>query len=75
MLEAATVYGKPFCVFCFKDTEYEMRIMALWTTLDDLEGANTKCNYKGRDGESLVKMFKYWQPFGLHFCYFLKIQM
>ena len=29
--------------------------MALWTTLDDLEGANTKRNYKNRDGESLVK--------------------
>ena len=32
-----------------------MDIMALWTTLDDLEGANTKRNYKNRDGESLVK--------------------
>ena len=27
-------------------------------TLDDLEGGNTKRNYKGRDGESLVKIFK-----------------
>ena len=32
-----------------------MHIMASWVTLDDLEGANTKRNYKGMDGESLVK--------------------
>ena len=32
-----------------------MHIMASWVTLDDLEGANTKRNYKNRDGESLVK--------------------
>ena len=35
--------------------------------LGDLEGANTKRKYKGRDGESLVNIFKYWQPFALHF--------
>ena len=32
-----------------------MKIMESWMTLDELEGANTKCHYKGRDGESLVK--------------------
>ena len=35
--------------------------------LGDLEEANTKRKYKGRDGESLVNIFKYWQPFSLHF--------
>ena len=43
-----------------------MNIMPKWTTLDELEGANMKRNYKDRDGESLVKNFKYWQPFGFH---------
>ena len=46
-----------------------MDIMELWMNLDELEGANTKRNYKGRDGESLVKSFKYRQPFGLNFRY------
>ena len=46
-----------------------MNIMASWMTHDDLEGANTKRSYKGRYGESLVKIFNYWQPFGWHFCY------
>ena len=69
MLEAATEDGKPFLIFCFKYPNYVMKIMISWMTLDELEGANTKRNYKGRDGESLVKIFKYQQPFGFHFRY------
>ena len=42
-------------------------------TLAELEGANMKHKYKGRDGESLVKMSKYHQPFGLHFHSFNKV--
>ena len=44
-----------------------MNIMISCMNLDDLEGSNMKHNYKGRDGESLVKMFKYRQLLGLHF--------
>ena len=55
MLEASTEDVKTFRIFCFKHSEYVTKIMELWMTLDDLEGANTKRNYKGRDGESLVK--------------------
>ena len=51
-LEAATEDGKPFCIFCFKETDYTMNIMASWMALDELEGANMKRKYKGRDGES-----------------------
>ena len=36
-----------------------MTIMALWMKIDDLDGVNTKRNYKCRDGDSLVKLFKY----------------
>ena len=50
-----------------------MKIIVLWMTLDELEGSNMKCNYKGRDGESLVKYFKYWQPFGFYFWYFHQV--
>ena len=32
-------------------------------------GSNTKHNHKGRDGDSLVKIFKYRQPFGSNFSY------
>ena len=32
-------------------------------------GVNTKHNYKGVDGESLVNIFKYRQPFVFHFHY------
>ena len=70
MLEAITEEGpegKAFDIFCFKEPEYVMKIMATWVTLEDLDGADTRREYKGRDGESLARLSKYRQPFGLHF--------
>ena len=46
-----------------------MKIMAAWMTLEELDGADTRREYKGRDGESLARLFKYRQPFGLNFRY------
>ena len=47
----ATEYGKPFHIFYFKYPDYMINIMSPWLTLDELEGANTRRDYKGRDGE------------------------
>ena len=69
MLEADTEYGKPFCIFFFKEPDHVMNIMVPWMTLDDMEGANMNRNYKGMGGDSLVKIFKYRKPFGLLFFY------
>ena len=73
MLEDSTEGGKIFHIFCFKETDYAMKIMALQMALDELEGANKQKKYKGRDSESPEKTFKYWQPFGLHFCYYHQV--
>ena len=51
--------------FCFKDPEYVMNIMSTWMTLEEFDGAGNRQEYKGRDGESLARLFKYSQPFGL----------
>ena len=72
MLEAITEEGpegKAFKIFCFKEPEYVMKIMATWMTLEELDGADTRREYKGWDGESLARLFKYCQPFGLNFQY------
>ena len=69
MLEADTEEGNKFHIFRLKEPDYVIKTMVSWMTLDDLEGDNTKRNYKGRGGEYLVKMFKYRKPFGLYFCY------
>ena len=66
MLEAATEDGKTFHIFCFKETDYMMKIMVSWMNLADMEGTNTKRIYKGRYGDPPVNIFKYWQPFGFH---------
>ena len=46
-----------------------MNIMATWMTLKELDREDTRREYKGRDGQSLIIQFNYWQPFGLHFRY------
>ena len=68
MLEAITEEspeGKAFEIFCFKDPEYIMKNMATWMTLEELDGADTRREYKGRDVESLTGLFKYRQPLQL----------
>ena len=57
---------KAFKIFCFKEPEYVMNIMVTWMTLEDLDGADNRQEYKGWDGQSLFRKIKYWQPFGLH---------
>ena len=62
MLEAITEEGpkgKAFKIFCFKEPEYVVKIMATWMTLEELDGSDTRQEYKGRDGESLARLFKY----------------
>jgi hypothetical protein len=69
MLETTTEEGKPFKIFCFKEPDYVMKIMASWMTLNELEGAQTKRDYKDASGRMVSKKFCYRQPFGLHFKY------
>ena len=38
-------------------------------TRNELKRGNTKRSCKGTYGDSLVKIFKYRQPFGLQFCF------
>ena len=54
-LEAYTEESNQFRIFCFKETDYVTKIMESWKTLDDLEGANKNRNYRGRDGDYLLK--------------------
>ena len=46
-----------------------MKIMDTWMTLKDLDGEDTRPEYKEQDGHSLVRRFNYWQPFGLQLRY------
>ena len=72
MLEVITEegpQGKEFNIFYFKEAEYVINIMATWTTLEELRGADTRQEYKGRYGQSLARLFKCHQPFGLYFRY------
>ena len=34
--------GKALKIFCFKEPEYFMNIMATWMTLEELDGADTR---------------------------------
>ena len=61
--------GKAFKMFCFKGPEYVINIMAAWMTLEELDRADTRREYKGQDGESLARLFKYRHLFCLQFRY------
>ena len=50
-----------------------MKIMATRMILEELDGADTRWEYKGRDCESLTRLFKYCQPLGLNFRYRHKV--
>ena len=72
MLKAITEEGpegKAFHIFCFKEPECVMKIIATCMTLEELEGADTRREYKGRYVQSLARLFKYSQTFGVHFRY------
>ena len=45
-LEMKTYEGNFFKIHCVKESNYVMKLMSLWMTLSDLEGANTKRDWK-----------------------------
>ena len=55
ILETAKEDGRPLYILLFKYHEYMMNIMELYITLDEMVRSNMKHNYKGRDGQYLVK--------------------
>ena len=69
MFEARTQENKSFRMFCMKEPDYVIKIMASWITLDELEGAKTKRALIESSGMKETKEFIYWKPFGLHFRY------
>ena len=69
MIEARTEYKMLFKIFCMKETDYVMKIMASWMTLDKLEGARTGGYFIDISGTKDMKQFTYWQPFWIHFRY------
>ena len=46
-----------------------MKIMVTWITLEELDGAGNRQEYKGRGGQFLARKLNYWQPFGFHLRY------
>ena len=65
--------GNPLRIFCFKEPEDVSKTMASRITLEDLEGAYTRNEYKGRDSQFLLKLLEYRHPFALNFWYQLQV--
>ena len=77
ILESITEDGpecKALNIFCFKEPEHVMKIMGTWMALEELDREDTRHEYKGRDGQSLVRQFKYWHPFSLHLSYHHQVE-
>ena len=69
MIEVRTEDNKLFKIFCMKETDYVVKIMASWMTLDQLEGARTIRDFIDSSGTEQTKHFTYHQPFWIHFRY------
>ena len=52
-----------------KDTDYMMKILTSWVTLDELEGAKTRIYFIDISGTKEKKQFTYRQLFGINFRY------
>ena len=69
MLEARTQENKPFRIFCMKEPDYVMNIMASWMTLDEVQSTKTRRDPIDSSGTNETKLFTYRHPFGLNFKY------
>ena len=65
MIESITEYNKLFKIFCMKEQDYVMKIMASWMTLDELEVAKKIINCIDSSGTKERNQFAYRQLFGI----------
>ena len=66
MIESITEDNKSFKIICMKDLEYVIKILAIWTTLNELVGAKTRRDFIDSSGTKERKQFTYQHPFGIH---------
>ena len=57
MIEARTEDNKLFEMFCMKDMDCAMKIMASWMTLDELDSARTRRYFIDISGTKDTKQF------------------
>ena len=69
MIEARTEDNKLFKIFCMKEPDCVMKIMASWMAIDELEGARTRKYFIDISSTKERKQFTYRKPFMLHFRY------
>ena len=69
IIEAINEDNKLFKLFCVKDPDYAMNVMANWMALIELEGARTRRNFTDNSGTKETKKFAYRQIFGIPFRY------
>ena len=64
-----SIRGKIYHIMDIKETNYVMFMMAIYGTLENLEGLDTQRRYKRACGELVTKRFNYREVFGNHFNY------
>ena len=67
---AGVLDGVPFDIFCLKEPEYVMKIMATYSGLTELDKQKESVRkYVGLDGSNKTSRFKYCEPFANHYIY------
>ena len=62
-----TLSGKAFSIFCMKEENYTMKLMAMYGALVEIDGSKTLRSLTAVNGEKFIKSFNYTEPFHNHF--------
>jgi Transposase IS4 len=61
-----TLSGKTFSIFCMKEENYTMKLMAMYGALVDIDGSKTLRSLTAVSGEKFIKSFNYTETFHNH---------
>ena len=69
MLKARTQDNNSLLIFCMKETDYMINILASWKMFDEFEVEKTRRDFIYSSGTKDQKQFSHRQLFGIHFWY------
>ena len=65
--------GKTFSIFCMKEENYTMKLMATYGALVEIDGSKTLRSLNAVNGEKFIRLFNYFEIFHNHFKFCHKV--
>ena len=68
-----TLSSKAFSIFCIKEENYTMKLMATYGALVEIDGSKTLRSLNAVNGEKFIRLFNYFEIFHNHFKFCHKV--